>query len=110
MPDYRAQAMTMKTKQEQIDEIMDWFDFERVADFMKKVDWKWAPGASMTFGSPTVQELRSEARRMLNHLYRATCVEISCGGLVARLARDGYLSLTFEVTSWECGFAEEDES
>lgn len=62
--------------QEQIDEIMDNFDFEKVHKMMMAVNWKWANKESL-YSVPTVSELRTCARRLL---YRTTDEGIyACG-------------------------------
>ena len=46
----------------QMDEIMDSFDFRKVSKMMEAVDWKWAT----TEGDvPDEYELRKEARRLI---------------------------------------------
>jgi len=86
----------MKIKQEQIDEIMDHFDFARVAKVMEHLGWEW----SVPFGLavPDEAEIRGRARHMLTHIKDAASV--STGGLRVR-QDDGYLSLVFELAGWD---------
>jgi hypothetical protein len=95
----------IKTTQENIDNIMDNFDFSRVIKTMKALDWTWA-NMHAADGTPTESEVRTFARNLLksaaarvvskeeNHCYHA------CGGFVARKYYDGGLELEFVVTSW----------
>ena len=62
----------MKTKQEaiqeQIDEIMDTFDFERVHRVMVSEDWTWGSGNGASV--PDVTQLRIAARERLKSAAR----------------------------------------
>ena len=58
--------------QNDIDDILDWFDFERVAKVMECLNWEWgrSVGKEGDFEDalpyiPNVPELRKEARRLL---------------------------------------------
>lgn len=78
----------MKTKtrqeavQEQIDEIMDTFDFDRVHKWMLVEDWTWADGTV-----PSVTELRLEARARLKDA-ASNRGFASCGGFTAIYSED----------------------
>jgi len=50
----------------QIDEIMDTFDFEEVRKVMTFLDWEWAD----CNGVPEDYELRKSARKTMKHLIR----------------------------------------
>jgi hypothetical protein len=92
----------IKTAQDNIDHIMDHFDFAKVVKTMEALNWEW----SSTDGVPDESEARTFARGLLksaaarivskeeNHCY------IGCGGFVARKYYDGGLELEFVVTSW----------
>ena len=54
--------------QEQIDEIMDTFDFDRVHEVMKAVNWKWHTDSECEV--PDQYKLRQEARRLLKVLFK----------------------------------------
>ena len=47
--------------QEQIDEIMDTFDFDKVHDVMKFLDWRWQRAEE----PPDIYEIKQEARERL---------------------------------------------
>ena len=78
----------MKTKtrqeavQEQIDEIMDTFDFDRVHRWMLVEDWTWADGTV-----PSITELRLEARARLKDA-ASNRGFASCGGFTAIYRED----------------------
>ncbi len=90
--------------QEQIDEIMDWFDFDKVHETMTKLNWTWRDE-----GVPKVQELRAAARRHLREVanngddYWGS----ACGGFRAERHED-MLRLMFIVSEWEA-YTEEQE-
>lgn len=52
-------------KQRWIDEIMDNFNFNRVAKAMKALEWEWHDAFE---GVPTESEIRMQARHMLNSI------------------------------------------
>jgi hypothetical protein len=86
---------------EQIEKIMDYFDFGKVAKAMRALGWKWV-GSETESLIPDEPELRQEARRLLKQVNRDSkqghfC---SCGGFEAR-NEDGCLSLRFVVAEWE---------
>ena len=65
----------MRQMQEQIDEIMDNFDFERVHKMMLASDWKWSGDDG--FCVPDISEIRKTARQLL---YRTVDDRLSgCG-------------------------------
>jgi hypothetical protein len=97
----------MKTKQEHIDEVMDQFDFGRVAKAMKSLDWKWVLAEE---GVPQEWELRREARRLLDHVYdngnysKEGTYMTGTGGFEATYSKEyDNLGLKFIVASWETG-------
>ena len=87
--------MTEK-EQESIDEIMDWFDFEKVAKVMEFLKWKWV---STEDGIPSVSEIRQSARRLLKDAIKNKTT-IGTGGLSATYD-DGYLQLKFILTEFD---------
>ena len=103
------------TEKKKIRDIMERFDFEKVHGIMKSLDWKWAFSKE---GTPTVEELKSEAYRLL----AMACEEktnVSTGGLRAVYENeyegpwgeeddDPYIALEFVAEECE-GFDEEDE-
>ena len=69
----------MREMQEQIDEIMDNFDFERVHRMMNTLDWKWVDGDG-EFSVPDVPELRKTARRLLYQVIDEGFIHCGSGG------------------------------
>lgn len=91
------------TKQEHIDDIMDNFDFNKVAKVMKYLKWEWA---SSVTGVPEEPELRRSCRQYLSMAYDAGIeykkgYRISTGGFVYSYHPEfDELRLVFEVTGW----------
>jgi hypothetical protein len=78
--------------QEQLDYIMDEFDFDRVLTAMEALDWRWLGG------TPTIGDLRREARRLLTDVYSTPDYSIiATGGFTATQDSDGYLHLRFSI-------------
>ena len=93
--------MITEAYQNQIDEIMDNFDFRRVHEMMKAVNWTWGDDV------PEEPELREEARRLLKETIRKDLYCCGTGGFMA-MNRDGLLSLYWGA-SWECEPDEDSE-
>jgi hypothetical protein len=93
----------LKTTQDRIDEIMDNFNFNKVEETMKALNWQW----SSTNGVPEQHELRKQARRLLKDVSTKNVSEsdfryyISTGGFKATKYFDGDLALEFIVSSWD---------
>lgn len=90
---------------EQIDEIMCWFDFDKVAKAMDALDWKWA---SADLGVPQLGEIREQALELLIKVTRDTrrggqghrgSYSRGTGGFIVSL-QDETLSLRFELEEW----------
>ena len=64
--------------QEQIDNIMDSFEFDKVVKMMEATNWTWAS----VNGIPTEQDLRRAARERLRDAVESGAS--SCGGFRAR--------------------------
>ncbi len=84
-------------QQKWLDEIMDHFDFAKVARAMKSLGWYWGMGANRHI--PDQSELRTEARRILRMAIDAEC-SVSTGGFYASCSAAG-LSLKFILHDWE---------
>lgn len=102
--------MTKMTDQQKIDEIMDWFEFDRVAKTMETLDWKWAGRGFKNDEVPTEPEIRKMARDLLrrtvvaarNSTYPEKPYECGTGGFTVRV--DGpYITLSFAVAEWTTG-------
>lgn len=98
------------TERMKIQDILEDFNFQKVHDVMKQLDWKWA----MTkYGVPTLDELKSEAKRLLID----ACVEKTCvatGGFRAVYEKgtpddpEPYIGLEFIIEECE-GFVDDDD-
>lgn len=88
---------TTKTRfQEQVEEVLSTFDFDRVHQVMESLAWTWANLDRV----PTKAELTTEARRLLSELDGKAGV-LGSGGLRASYKEDGTLSLKFILCeSW----------
>jgi hypothetical protein len=89
----------------EIEDILDEFDFQRVQTVMKALDWKyWNSDQS----PPTIGELRKMSRSLLNRVYHtedSADYFTACGGFeVTRNMYPGdtkkYMSLKFVATEW----------
>lgn len=83
---------------QQIEEIIEEFDFEKVYKVMITLDWIWFGGRI------TIERLKETAEHLLQDAYnRSTGDESYCstGGFRAVYVRDFGFRLSFEVDSWE---------
>lgn len=80
-----------------IDEILDWFDFEKVHRVMTALDWEW----HHTGGVPSIADMRHTARSLLQYIVDSKdTVSVGTGGFTAYTHR-GLLGLRFEISSYE---------
>lgn len=96
--------MVTDSQRKQIDEIMDAFNFRRVARCMKMLKWHWGSGDNHRI--PTESELRVSARARLYEVCRESNAKQSdlylmSGGFNAFCGSDGGLRLAFELDNWE---------
>ena len=106
-----------KTKEELINEVLDNFDFERVHQVMKFLDWRWIniyEGGTLV---PSIARLVAAAQDYLSRAYDAleklewneSEYMVGSGGFEAWAKRypagmnkpDILLSLTFNLATWE---------
>jgi len=81
-----------------IDNIMDWFDFEKVHKTMKALRWEWV-GAEEKI--PCQGEIRERARQLLTEAIQ-TEMSIGTGGFqVTYIPVEGFLKLEFVVSEWD---------
>jgi hypothetical protein len=90
--------MIAEAYQNQIDEIMDNFDFDRVQKMMAATDWTWRKDGELYL--PSQPELREAARSCLRMVVEKRCFMVGSGGFMA-MNRKGCLSLYWGL-SWEC--------
>jgi hypothetical protein len=84
--------------QEQIDEVMDSFDFESVEKIMQALNWQWATSEGMKKEIPDQYEIRKSARRRMQCAAKAGYS--SSGGFSARLIEgeeDGHKWLLMDL-------------
>ena len=70
--------MSKANYKEQIDFIMDNFDFKNIEDSMKTLNWEWR-----RVGVPSKKQLKAEAERLLNKVLDRGMRYVSCGGFIA---------------------------
>lgn len=80
---------------DQIDHIMDHFDFAKVESVMGLLNWTWGDPES-----PDQSQLRKMARERLRAVNDECCYS-SCGGFTASIDRWGQLTLEFVLTDWD---------
>ena len=93
--------------QERMDEVMDWFDFEKVQKVMDFLDWQWFSVS----GVPTIPDMRQYVRKSMREAYEAVIFGDtnkgfnSSGGFSVKCERDPkdnviFFHVTFELTNW----------
>jgi len=97
-------------KDEQIEIILEKFDFERVHQAMTHLNWTWANSATIPNSVPSVDDIKKSARRYLERMWEYPLnggnPQINCtgsGGIEAtRYVWDGLkiLSLQFVLSEW----------
>ena len=86
----------MKHLMDQVDGIIERFDFQAVHDYMLRTDWQW----ESIGGVPGIPVLKETARELLESVASGTYVSNSSGGFRASLHftdNTTYLKLTFEI-------------
>ena len=92
-----------------IDNVMDWFNFERVHNVMTFLEWKWYNSYTDT-GVPSIPELRQYAREQIwstvNSMHRTNETEytIQSGGFQTRswlIDGEIFISLQFVLEGWD---------
>jgi len=92
-------------KRGQIEEIMIAFDFLKVKNVMKFLGWTWGADEE----SPSIEELKETAKRLLNGLgiesKNGICMTTSTGGFRASLKKNEFgcynLGLSFDIEEAE---------
>ncbi len=98
---------TDATFNEKLHEVMDYFDFDQVAQFFIVGKFGWVPDyikKGNTAFDVTIK-LRKDARRLLGDSYTAAVAEececgSECGGLSATASPSGELQLRAVVEDW----------
>jgi len=85
-------------QQKALDNVMDWFDFEKVHRTMRFLRWNWA---SAEDGTPCIGEIREMARALLTRSIELG-QGIGTGGFqVTYSPQNNYLKLEFIISEWE---------
>lgn len=80
--------------QDRIDDIMDNFDFNKVAVCMKALNWGWH---SLEGNTPNYFEIKTFARNLLKRKE-----SVATGGFEVKVDKEeGYMSLKFVLTDWD---------
>jgi len=58
----------MKTLDQHIEEVMDWFDFNKVKTIMNFLNWKWGTEDG-GMAVPEIADMRKNVRRYMRELY-----------------------------------------
>ena len=94
------------TQREQINEILDNFDFDKVEVVMKALDWKWWNSENSI---PTKFEMQKKAASLLEDAYyeakkwKVSHYLVGCGGFEATASYwegEVRLGLSFVVAGW----------
>ncbi len=84
-------------RSERIENILDFFEFERVRRVMEALDWQWAGAVD---GVPSIAEMRRCARRLLEDLEKHPEWETTAaGGFRADRITPKVYELSFVVES-----------
>lgn len=95
-----------------MNQVMDWFDFPKVAKTMEALEWIWVDAKDRGDGIPSEPEIREAARKLMQKAYEEEYRDemywarypktVGTGGLYATYDRQyGDFKLTFEVARWE---------
>ena len=102
----------MKSKSDMIDDIMDNFDFGRVAKCMESLDWKWM---SVPEGVPQEYDIRKSARKLMKSVPDVLIKDnyhTGSGGLYVEAWYEStelvLMELTFVVAEWGVDVDDED--
>jgi len=99
---FKMESYFTINKEQHINYILDNFDFVRVNRVMTSLEWKWFDAK---FGIPTIDELKSQAVRMLNDICDSDANNgdsISTGGFKV-IMRNDYLELEFILENYTSG-------
>ena len=81
-----------------VNQIISGIDFDKIQKCMSAVDWKWYQDEDGSFRVPTVFELETHARKLIEKVENE--LETNClasGGFWVRKDYDNYITLQFVV-------------
>lgn len=92
-----------KAIRDAIDNIMVEFDFNKVYDIIQSTSWFWAmeEDGKIVFRIPTLQEVKSQALRLLRESAEVK-QPISAGGFETELLEDEFLEYCPKDHKWYC--------
>lgn len=96
----------MTDYQDDIDDILDNIDFDRIQDVMRFLRWEWVSPDGVGTKIPTIGELRKEARRLLRNAANEALklgieFTVASGGFFAtaqKLNDKMYMRIHFEIS------------
>ena len=94
--------MLTEREQEAIDNIMDYFDFDKVLKTMIALDWKWVKEEHKSIDDleiPSIEQIRKTARKALMRAIEIK--DYTSGGGFEAEYDDGNLYLRFVVEEWD---------
>ena len=87
-----------------MDEVMDYFDFDKVHITMKHLKWVWCDSKE----APSIAELRKHVRGQMTRIYGKSDYGVSSGGFKTKYfsgIEDGvkwdYFDVAFIVSDWD---------
>ena len=99
----------MKTIDQHIEEVGDWFDFNKVHQVMLHLNWKWGSG-----DVPEIADMRKLVRKYMNELHAKSALlseynaSMGTGGFDIRYIKgvwDGKpfdrFDISFNLTTWD---------
>ena len=91
---------------DEIDDIMDNFDFAKVRECMELLNWKWVNHDDGGFEVPKTSIIKKTARRLMQEAMDSSkaSYSVGTGGFqVDKTTEENkvYLSLSFVLTSWD---------
>lgn len=101
----KQQQQLSEAAKDAIDEILNYFDFERVHKAMVALNWRWEE----IEGVPSVGALVNKARSMLESVASGKYSSASTGGFRASIidypeGEECNLQLSFELDGWDASF------
>ena len=94
--------MLTEREQEAIDNIMDYFNFDKVLKTMIALDWKWVKEDHKSIDdleTPSIERIRKTARKALMRAIEIK--DYTSGGGFEAEYDDGNLYLRFVVEEWD---------
>lgn len=88
-------------KQDIIDEIMDYLNFEKIHKTMQILNWTWL--IDEQFQIPSIPQIRRFLRKQLNTFLNENLKFISCGGFeIFKIEED--IHVVFAITDYNCEY------